>query len=668
MNTALHAFHFLQPFWLLLLLALLPMGWLGWRHGSDNAALSRLVDAALLPHLLRGRARRRGVPLLLLAAGWTLATLALAGPTWSRIAQPLYANRAAQVVAISLSQRMLARDVAPSRLDRARFKARDLLAANRDGTNALIAYAGEAFVVAPLTSDADSLNDLLDALSPDTMPVDGDNAAAAITRGAALIHDAQASSGSLVLITDGVDAAGSTAALAAARLAAAAGVRVSVLGVGTPQGGPVPLGTGGFAQDEHGQNVLAQRDDAGLAALAEAGNGRYVPMGDDGADIAALHGELQARPGQVTDPTHSAVSGEQWRDRGPWLLLGLLPLLALAFRRGWLLMLPLIMLPLLPAQADATTWNDLWQRPDQQAATALREGHAKQAQQLARDPALRGAAAYRAGDFKAAAQTLQPLPGAQAQYNLGNALAKAERYQEALAAYDRALKKNPADADAKANRDAVATWLRKQQAKKPQGEKPSTEQEKSGSSKDKNKPSDQHDNTDGKNGKSDGQDGKKDGQNGKKDGQDGKRGQQGQPKPGDAGAPAAVGQTPPSSSSSPAPASSAPASSASTGATPTPAEQAAQRARAEQARKALAQRMDQALKDPSPNNPAKKSAQNATHQLGTLEQGDPQSRLPPELRQALQRVPDDPGALLRRKFELEYRQRHGALPSVDDEP
>ncbi|WP_153242552.1 VWA domain-containing protein, partial [Frateuria defendens] len=177
--SALQAFHFLRPWWLLALLALpLLVGWLLRRGGATRRALARLADAELLPHLLHGAAGGRRAPPLLLGLGWTLATLALAGPTWSRVEQPLYADRAAQVVAVSLSQHMLARDQAPSRLERARYKARALFEANRNGLNALVAYAGEAFVVAPLTSDAHSLDDLLDALSPDTMPVDGDNAAA----------------------------------------------------------------------------------------------------------------------------------------------------------------------------------------------------------------------------------------------------------------------------------------------------------------------------------------------------------------------------------------------------------------------------------------------------------------------------------------------------------
>ncbi|MEW5317708.1 MAG: hypothetical protein WDW38_008989 [Sanguina aurantia] len=233
MSAMIQQFHFLRPWWLLGLGALPLLLGFALRQRSMPTALSRLVDPELLPHLLRGQPANKQLPVVLLALGLMLAPLAFAGPTWNRVAQPLYASRAAQVVAISLSQDMLSRDVAPSRLDRARYKAHDLLASNGDGLNALIGYAGEAFVVAPLTSDAGSLADLLNAMSPDTMPVEGNDAALAIQRGAALIHDANAAGGTLVVITDQANAA----AEAAARVAAAAGVRVSVLGAGTTQGG-----------------------------------------------------------------------------------------------------------------------------------------------------------------------------------------------------------------------------------------------------------------------------------------------------------------------------------------------------------------------------------------------------------------------------------------------
>lgn len=636
MSEALQQFHFLRPWWLLALLVLPLLMMLAAKRQGARDQLSRLVDPELLPFLLKGAAVRRRASPWLLACGWVLVTLAMAGPTWSRVPQPLYAKRAAQVVAVSMSQRMLARDVTPSRLDRARYKVRDLFAANHDGLNALIAYAGEAFVVAPLTSDASALNDLLDALSPDTMPVDGDDAAQAIARAVSLIHDAKVGGGSVVLITDDVDAA----AQAAARKAAADGVRVSVLGIGTSQGGPVPLSDNGFQRDEQGGVMLARRNDDDLRSLATSGGGQYVPMTDDDRDIRALAGELRASgPETLAADLH----GDEWQDRGPWLLLALLPLAAASFRRGWLMMLALAFLPVMPSTAHASAWSDLWRRPDQQAAAALQQGDAKQAQQLARDPALRGAAAYRAGDYAAASNDLRPLPGTDAQYNLGNALAKQGNYQGALDAYDRALKADPNNADALANRKAVEDWMRRQ-PKNPKNDNGAKDNKgKAGSGPSTTPP-------DSAQGQS--------GQQRDKDKQD-----QGQGKPSQDAHGDSQGSGNSQNEQGRNQSMDHPSDKDSANQAQTPEQQAEQRARQEQAQQALQKQMDEALAKKQGND----KPQNGAHELGAIEKDDAQSKLPADVRQALQRVPDDPGALLRRKFELEYRQRHGgASPSEGD--
>ncbi len=631
MTEAWQQFHFLRPLWLLALLAL-PLLWMVvTQRSSARESLARLVDADLLPHLLKGNERQQRLPGWLLSMGWVLASLAMAGPTWSRVAQPLYARRAVQVVALSMSQHMLARDMSPSRLDRARYKVRDLFAANHDGLNALIAYAGEAFVVAPLTIDANSLNDLLDALAPDTMPADGDNAAQAIERGVALIRDANAGAGSVVLVTDDVDAA----ALAAARKASHDGVRVSVLGVGTLQGGPVPLADESFLRDAQGTLTMARRNDGNLRALAEAGGGRYVIMGEDHADVDVLRAALNTQ-GAAT--LASDQQGDEWQDRGPWLLLPLLPLVALTFRRGWLALLALVLLPSLPRNAHADAWRDLWQRPDQQAAVALKSGDAKQAQQLAHDPSLRGAAAYRAGDYNSAATTLQDIATTDAQYNLGNALARQGRYQDAIGAYDRALQLDPANADARANRKAVEDWLRKQAQDKPNDKQGPHDQGKSGGGKTTTPP----DNAQGEHG-----------QQNSNDQGDGEGKPSANPREGEQGS----GQDKDSRNQPSNPQENKDASSAMKPSSPQ--EEAEQKAREQQAQQALQKQMDQALGKQG------RERQPETHELGVVAKDDPQSKLPADVRQALQRVPDDPGALLRRKFELEYRQRHGAAPEED---
>lgn len=630
MMEALRQFHFLQPLWLLGLLAL-PL-WLSFvRRDPARQALSRLVDPALLPHLLSGQATRRALPAGLGAAAWSLCMLAMAGPTWSRSDEPLFANRAAQVIAVSMSQHMLVRDVTPSRLDRTRYKAQDLLNANRNGLNGLVAYAGEAFVVAPLTTDEHSLSDLLAALSPDTMPVDGNDAARAIARGVEMIRQAQVSGGSLVLMTDQADAS----ALAAARRAHDAGVDVSVLGIGTPEGGPMEQSEGGFLRDAQGNMDMAKRDDAQLAALAAAGGGRYVAMSDGDADIRQLSGELKV---DRTPTLANGLSGDNWQDRGPWLLLLLLPIAALLFRRGWLLVLPLLCLPLFPGSAHATTWDDLWRRPDQQAAQALQQDQAKQALQVARDPAWRGAAAYRAGDYGAAAQAWKDASGADAQYNLGNALARGGKYQQAIEAYDRALKLDPAHADAKANRGAVQTWLRQQRKDKQQPDKDKSGKSAKGDSKDQQQASPSKDgdkSLEAKQREQEGESQKDQGQDAEHGGTTGKDASQDKPEQDKTG----QGEAKPE----------------------TAQQKAEQQAQEEKARQALKQQMDKSLQDKV----VRKADDSRSHDLGAAATDDPLAKLPDDLHRAIQRVPDDPGALLRRKFELEYRERHGRSTEMD---
>ncbi|WP_448096256.1 tetratricopeptide repeat protein [Luteibacter yeojuensis] len=626
-------FHFIEPRWLWLLVLVPVIAWLVGRRSGEERVLARLADPALLPYLLDGTPSASRAPIVAFVAAALLAILALAGPAWDRQAQPLFAERAAQVVVVSMSPHMSSHDVVPDRLSRARYKVRELYAANRDGMNALIAYTGEPFTVAPLTTDAHSVDDLLTALAPDTMPVEGDHPGKAIDQAADLIRHADLRGGSIVLVTDRADAE----AVAAARRARAAGDRVSVLGIGTMRGGPIAAPDGGFLKDESGAIVMAPRDDASLAAVAEAGGGRYRPVADDASDVTALAGQLQ---GDGDGKAVEGVSSGQWQDRGPWLLLPLLPIVALAFRRGWLLVLALAVLPLSPARADGAA--DVFRTRDQQAAQALAQGDAKRAQALARNPSLRGAAAYRAGDYAAAEAALAHGADSDSQYNLGNALAKQQRYQDAIAAYDRALKANPDNADAAANRKAVAEFLKQQEQQRKQ-------QDKKGGKGQQDK------NPQGQSGDQD-----KDRQQGQQDGKDGHDGESGQPSGADGkeggdqqGAKDKAGEGEGDDRGKDNGKAQAPQGDAA-------AKSQAEQAQAKQAQDALKQKMDAALAARQDGKEGKDG--DRAHDLGAVSDKDPSSKLPPDVQRALMRVPDDPGGLLRRKFMLEYQRRHGAEP------
>lgn len=628
MSTLLADFHFLRPAWLLALAAL-PLLWLALaRRGANAGAWRGAVDAHLLAHLLAdepAHARSRW-PLWLAALAWILACLALAGPAWERLPQPLFQNRAARVFALELAPSMAAQDVKPSRYERARFKLDDLLARSRDGQSALIAYAGDAFVVAPLTDDAHTVANLVDALDPSVMPVSGNDTAKAIELGVKLIRQAGLDGGEIVLLADSVG----DGANAAARRARAAGVRVSVLGIGSTHGAPVALAQGGFLKDAGGNIVLPKLDASALQSVARAGGGNYIAPSTDARDIEALLAQAPTSAAALSKDSKATV--ERFRDRGPWLALLLVPLVAFGFRRGWLMLLPLVLCAHSPPAA-AFSWNDLWQRPDQQARAALDAGDAKKAQALARDPELRGAAAYRAQDYAAATDDFSGRENARTDYNRGNALAKQQKFEDAIKAYDAALAREPDLADARANRKAVEEWLKKQQQQQSQDQ-----------NKSHNQPDQQHQQKSGDGESSEHKDAQPQEQSGEQQEQQGQSRdpQQAQPK---------------------SAAKDAKANAQDAKAQAKAAQDSAQQQQAEHdAAKQFQQKMDRALQQ-------QKAAQDKSPKpvrLGARE-GKAQNEHEQAVEQWLQRVPDDPGGLLRRKFQLEYQIRQNGGRAPQDE-
>ena len=617
MSAWLATFHFLRPWWLLALAAL-PLLWLVLaRGGAEAGAWRGVVDAHLLEHLLAdsNEDARTQMPRWLAALAWTIACVALAGPAWEQLPQPLFQNRAARVFALELSASMAAQDVKPSRYERARYKLADLLKRSGDMQTALIAYAGDAFVVAPLTDDANTVANLVDALDPSVLPAPGNDAARAIELGVKLIKQAGLSGGDLLLLADSAN----TDALAAARRARDAGVRVSVLGIGSEQGAPVALPQGGFLKNAAGDIVLPKLDAGSLTELAQAGGGRYF---DPAADVDALLGAAIERSAAPTKEVEATTA--RFRDRGPWLLLALLPLAAFGFRRGWLMLLPLILMAH-SAPASAFSWRDLWQRPDQQARAELDAGHAKEAQAVARDPVLRGAAAYRADDFTSAAQDFATRSDADAAYNRGNALAKQKQYEQAIAAYEEALRAAPDMDDAKINKKAVEDWLKNQQQQRQQNQQNQDAQNQ------QNRNQQNQDSQDQQQSGSSGDQQKNDSQQAQSNQQRDAQEQRKSPQQGS------------SKDQSDAQADSEKSAQA---------QQAEQNYR-EKMSKELAQQQG-------------KAEEQKPIRLGAREGDAKQDEHEQAVEQLLQRVPDDPGGLLRRKFQLEYQLRqHGGKPRED---
>ncbi|MGC8518085.1 MAG: vWA domain-containing protein [Steroidobacteraceae bacterium] len=326
------ALHFLHPW----ALAALPLMWALalWlaRRRARTGAWPRVVDADLLALLrLEGSGAPARSPWPLIGALWTLGVVALAGPSWQRQVTAAYRLPAAWVLAVQLSPSMEATDLLPNRAAQARFAVDNLLAAAHDARVGLVAFAGEAYTVAPLTADGATVRNLARALSPQLMPEHGARLAPALGAAARLLHAWAGNDRQVIVLMDSVhDPA--RAIQAAARLRRA-GITVNVVGVGTLAGAPTPLATGGFQSGADHKVLISRLHPAVLERIAEAGGGEFVRLNQLPQLIAALHAD--GLRGITAAHAAPQVHLSSWLNDGVWLLPLIVLLGALLARRGW---------------------------------------------------------------------------------------------------------------------------------------------------------------------------------------------------------------------------------------------------------------------------------------------------------------------------------------------
>ena len=636
-------FHFLRPGWLLTLLPLAGLLWLLSRRQRDAGDWAEHVDEALRPYVLVGSASARSrFSVWLAGAIGLLAIVALAGPAWERLPAPAFRNLSAMVIVLDLSWAMEATDLKPNRLERARFKIDDLVNARKDGQVALVGYAGDAFVVTPLTDDAGTITAQLTALSPRIMPVQGTRLDLGLRMAERLLRQAGQKTGDVLVLTAGEQV---TSAIDTARQLRGDGYRVSLIGVGSRDGAPIPLPDGGFFKDRDGRLVVSRLDIKALWDVAQAGGGVYRTLDAGSADTLAVL-EFTDRRSQAEQAEGSTLHVDQWRDAGVWLLPPLVLLSALAFRRGWLGVLLLMVLAPVPRSADAMEWRDLWLTRDQQARRALDAGDAAGAADRFENPAWKAAAEYKAGRYDAASQSLAPLDTATAQYNRGNALAQQGQYEQALQAYDGALALSPGDDDTLHNRKLVEEALKRQQQQQQQD----NSQQKSDASKGEKKGDKSQS---GQSGKSQPN---QSGQENQQESSESQPSEQSKDSPKDAGNP----EEGKSDASPPAAQQDAP---------PNEPPQPQQGDSADEQKQAAETPKSSPGDEQESNKPPEsQEAEGATSSGGR--EADQPGESPPapagvetgtESDQAqaqwLRRIPDDPGGLLKRKFLYQYRLR-----------
>lgn len=466
-------FHFLRPeaLWGFTVFLLLPF--LASRSRTAGGLWRLVCDRALLKcQLVSGTARRSLFPVVLAALCWTIGILALAGPVWERLPQPVLKKGNDTVFALDISLFMSVSDLKPSRMDRARFKLHDFLQDMKGGQYALELYDNEPFVAVPLTPDVRMIENVLPTVEAGMMGGRMPRPDLALEKARQLLEQAKSSRGQVILLGAYVDSAYVNDAVKAAAALKKSGHTVSVLGVGTLQGAPIQLPDGSFYQSRSGKPLLSGLSQAAFEKIAAAGGGVYrqITLGD--SDVKAI---LAAAPSEAPDferQDENRQKTDAWKDAGVYLTLLLLPFAALGFRRGWLGAV-LLYLALAPAAAQAWTWQDLWERPDRQEAARLHAGEKPlRPEAFGDDPAWRGAAEYKTGDYARAAETLGRSADVETAYNRGNALAHAGKLKEAIDAYKNVLERNPEHADAAFNKKYLEEQLKKQQQQQNQNQQP----------------------------------------------------------------------------------------------------------------------------------------------------------------------------------------------------
>ncbi|MFV0513494.1 MAG: VWA domain-containing protein [Jhaorihella sp.] len=414
MTEALQLFHFLRP-WLLLAIPLAVLLWVlvRRRNSADDPQAQGIA-----PHLARamtvGRHEARRIqPIDGVLLGAVLLALAAAGPTWSRIPNPLVADTAPLVVALKVTTSMQSPDLAPTRADRARFKILDLIDRRAGARTALVAYAGTAHRVAPLTEDPNILRPLLEGLTPAAMPLEGQNAGAALGLAGEILADA-GTAGAVLFVLDDLDPSDIAAFNAAT----------------DPPRPPVLF-------------LVMLPEGQALAQLERIEDATTVHVTPDDRDIARIERKVRA--------AYAAALADddrlQWKDRGGLLAWPAALLAVLWFRRGWTMRWGIagaLALGLgLPAPAHADGWADWFLTPDQQGMIAFRNKNFGRAAELFEDPLWRGHALSRSGQYAEAAEVFARIDSAEAAFAEGNARMRNREYRPAIAAYETALARRP---------------------------------------------------------------------------------------------------------------------------------------------------------------------------------------------------------------------------------
>lgn len=315
-------FHFLRPYFLWAFIPLIMALIVSFRQSKSLYEWREVCDSHLLQHLMVSfTSKKRFLSLLVTALTGSLMIVSASGPTWEKLPEVSYSKKKAYVIVLDLSSEMFAQDITPSRIERAKYKIQDLLDKLKEGQVGLVVFTQEPFLVSPLTVDTKTLSLLLPELSPNIVPVDGHQIHSALEMAAKLITQAGFQNGSIFLLTSNK---ATPTDIDMAQKLAKKGIRLSVVGVGTPLGAPV--------FNNQSKQIISRLDKSSLSKLSHAGKGLFIEITNDNRDIRHL---IKATHHMALSYKKDNQEASNWKDNGRYLILLILPLALFSFRRAW---------------------------------------------------------------------------------------------------------------------------------------------------------------------------------------------------------------------------------------------------------------------------------------------------------------------------------------------
>lgn len=449
-----HNFHFIRPN---LLWTLVPVGilvFLLFRKSSGEEKWKKDIPQHLAGHLIvKGRENSK-LPRILLIIMLLIGVFAVAGPTWKEVEKGGVQSKSSLVIALDLSRSMLATDIQPNRLERAKAKIIDLLDKKPGMPAALLGYAASAHTVLHFTNDYNTLKYLLEHVSPGVMPVQGTSMRTALKLADSLLKTMELP-GVILVITDDLPANDLNWIN---EYSSRSRNKIEFLLIATPSGAPIPVSRNKFLKDDRGNTVIPVLNTNIIPEFVKLSNVQVNLTTLDNSDIEKI---LSGIKQNLEFEKKKEEENREWEDYGYWFMLPVVLILLLWFRKGWVVSWMIIFFTSswFGCQDQNGTnyiktgfqFIDLWFTRDQQAQKLFDERKYSQAAATYDDLFWKGVSLYKARHFQNAAQIFYQIKTPQGYFNLGMCMAELENWNEAVFAFEESAKLHPEYEEARQN-------------------------------------------------------------------------------------------------------------------------------------------------------------------------------------------------------------------------